>query len=847
MAENSINKELILTAGRFAHVVDETNGTVICYVGPTKSSLSPTDRPVIYRPSTGTFDNVGNLDQAIQSFVVIPNGSYAVLANPAKDGNHPPLARRDSIAYDQLRHGEYYVIPGPQSFALWPGQSASVIKGHQLGYNEFLKIRIYDENAARLDWDNGVIKAAKVSQEVIAATTDSTITVSSGATKKAIETQSSILSIDKNSLFTGQILIVKGTEVSFYIPPNGIEVIQDEKEFVRQAVTLERLEYCILLDQSGRKRYVRGPVVVFPSPTETFITRHDSSGNVLRKFKAYELTPISGIHVKVISDYVDGDKEYKEGEELFITGNEQAIYFPREEHALINYGDREIYYAIAIPKGEARYILNRLTGETRLVRGEVSYLPDPRKEVVVQRVLSDLECEMYYPGNSEALAFNRNLRNQSRETSDLGIEYFANTASLDQVYTSCSVSSGSSTAKRGLMGDSLTRPQKYTPPRTITLDSKFLGAVTISPYSGYAVKIIDKSGNRRVVVGPSTELLEYDEKLEVLELSTGKPKNTDKLLKTVYLSTFSNAVTDILTVESADMVSLSLKLKYLVRFSGDSDEWFNISNYVKYLTDHMRSLIATAIRKTNVRDFYSNSLDIIKDIVLGESGEKLFIENNMVIYDVDLLDVRILDDEIDNALRDIPQKLLTLNLELEQKQLENGIRINLEELSRALMNASNESKVLSIDLEYAQKNRTITSESDYVKAKNEVDMYIAEASRDISSIKNQIKEDSVFSTNKCDKLNEEILSLVLDREIKELETRSECSVSMLNSVQPQLIATLQQLADTGLLQQLAPHLAPLAIIKDTSIIGTARALLKDTPLETALNNLERISIPGRTK
>jgi hypothetical protein len=162
------------------------------------------------------------------------------------------------------------------------------------------------------------------------------------------------------------------------------------------------------------------------------------------------------------------------------------------------------------------------------------------------------------------------------------------------------------------------------------------------------------------------------------------------------------------------------------------------------------------------------------------------------------------------------------------------------------MNASNESKVLSIDLEYAQKNRTITSESDYVKAKNGVDMYIAEA-RDISSIKNQIKEDSVFSTNKCDKLNEEILSLVLDREIKELETRSECSVSMLNSVQPQLIATLQQLADTGLLQQLAPHLAPLAIIKDTSIIGTARALLKDTPLETALNNLERISIPGRTK
>ena len=45
---------------------------------------------------------------------------------------------------------------------------------------------------------------------------------------------------------TGQ-FVIKGTEVSFYIPPTGIEVIPlDRNSYVREAVTLERLEYCIL-------------------------------------------------------------------------------------------------------------------------------------------------------------------------------------------------------------------------------------------------------------------------------------------------------------------------------------------------------------------------------------------------------------------------------------------------------------------------------------------------------------------------------------------------------------------------------------------------------------------------
>ena len=92
----------------------------------------------------------------------------------------------------------------------------------------------------------------------------------------------------------GKMLIIKGNAVSFYIPPTGIEVVRDDNgNYVREAVTLERLEYCILLDEDGNKSYIHGPAVVFPKPTEEFIHKNGS-----RKFKAIELNEMSGLYIK---------------------------------------------------------------------------------------------------------------------------------------------------------------------------------------------------------------------------------------------------------------------------------------------------------------------------------------------------------------------------------------------------------------------------------------------------------------------------------------------------------------------------------------------------------------------
>jgi major vault protein len=329
MSENVRERDLVLAPNEFAFILDETKGHVIAYVGPHKTSLANTDRPVAFDEGPRRYRRC-NLEEAIRPNPYAEEGWYVVLENPAPDGNDQhPHSGPNSTA--RLTWGRKVNIPGPSTFPLWPGQVATVVAGHYLRSNQYLVVKVYNEEAARDNWAQAVIKPQKdTSAEPDAAAAAH----GSGAP----------------DLTLGQLLVIKGTEVSFYIPPTGIEVLRDENErYIRDAVTLERLEYCILLDEDGNKRYIEGPAVVFPRPTERFVERAG-----YRKFKAIELNELSGLYIKVIAPYVeDNGVERKIGEELFLTGKDQMIYFPRPEHALIRYSDggggKEIHNSVAIP------------------------------------------------------------------------------------------------------------------------------------------------------------------------------------------------------------------------------------------------------------------------------------------------------------------------------------------------------------------------------------------------------------------------------------------------------------------------------------------------------------------
>ena len=380
----SRQRDLVLSINEFCFLQNKTNGSIKSHVGPLTMTISQQEALVVFNSKTKKFEETTDFEKAKQLFTSAPEGWYIILKNPTTDGQYPEVGKANTTP-TTIKIGTKVNIPGPTTFALYPGQMAKTVRGHKLRSNQYLIARVYDADAAMKGMEQATIIDAEGNE----------------ATEPKV-----------NQYFVGQLLVIKGTEVSFYIPPTGIEVVPQTPygdDYVRDAITLERLEYAILKDEDGEKRYVHGPAVVFPKPTETFV-KAPKGGSI---FRALELSPISGIYIKVIAEYEENGVKHPIGEELFITGNEQMIYYPRPEHAMIQYDGKYMHHAIAIPEGEGRYILNRLTGEIKTIRGPQMYLPDPRKEVVVKRKLTAKECSLIYPGNKEVLAYNEEL-NDSR-------------------------------------------------------------------------------------------------------------------------------------------------------------------------------------------------------------------------------------------------------------------------------------------------------------------------------------------------------------------------------------------------------------------------------------------------
>jgi len=348
---------------------DGAGGNVDVIVGPYLHSLAKSDNPVIFNIESGRFERC-TPDRAVQPWPVAKEGQYIILENPIKEDSrkHP---EKGKIKAQELDTGRRINIPGPATFALFPGQSTSIIDGHILRTNQYLIARVINGEVAMENWAKAILKPQALIEE-----SEIEKEKVSEASQKSSKTIEEIRPDEETPhLVTGQLLIIKGTEVSFYIPSTGTEVIAEQHGYIRDAVTLEQLEYCILLDEEGTKEYVYGPAVVFPKPTQNFYT--DSRNN--RKFRAIELNELMGVYIKVIRSYEEKGKKYEEGDELFITGKEQKIYWPRVEHSIIRYGNRDMYYAVAVPKGEARYVLDRNKGEVELIKGPRMFLPDPKK------------------------------------------------------------------------------------------------------------------------------------------------------------------------------------------------------------------------------------------------------------------------------------------------------------------------------------------------------------------------------------------------------------------------------------------------------------------------------------
>jgi len=628
----------------------------------------------------------------------------------------------------------------------------------------------------------------------------------------------------------------------------------DARGVVRQAPVLGHTEFCILIKEDGTAHPVPGPRRVFPKASERILIEGSDGTGV---YEAYRLTKDRGILIRVIVDsisktllaeqlpdrcasFLEEDTYYK-GDEIFFRGVE-AYLIPGEAFIIIHPetgkqhigNDHEGVFVkeIGVDQESGIYVETLSTGAIDTVEGEDTVILDPRKQ---RRVMRRIPAKLWN-------------------------------------YT---------------VGE--TEPHRQVAEGT-EVETPWAWSIRVP--SNTAMLVTSRSGSR-VVMGGTTVRLKYDEAPELLDLSKGTPKTESSTIQTCFLNVQENKVSDEVTVTTANGVDVTFTVSYGVSFVGrtqeelgrvvrapsdsipgdfseaeggeetpgeeavesDSSEseaqnvdleaerlkWFVVRNYVWKLVTHARSRLRSAAEGMTLSEMSSNRFtDFVRDTILGAQGSGEgnhrrglhFGMNRMYVFDVDVLEYEIPDDEVASAFEEAQRIAVTLEIsdrtarsKLASAQEQSDIAEAESALTIAKAEREKEAKIAEAkaqheaDLEKAK----LVQELNAMRAENEHALaLVAQGNKDaIFGLQDALaKKESAAKIELRQNEASAALTILEDRgekeialaasqaaeEIKVLQANSAALVEQIKAISPTLAASIQSLADAQVLKALIEEL-----------------------------------------
>jgi len=931
------SRKIPVTDRQFLWVQDDDKGEVTLHVGPTMVSPTAADRVVIDDGEGGLREDVTGKPQKI---VELGDAQYAVLSNPLLETENAPNGkfRPGRNESRPLRNGTRSMIPGPCSFYLRPGQRAEVRDAHELASNQYLVVKVYGEVDKTAPFYEVTARSAGITR----------------ATAESLDVTSGVTPLGEVELRRGQLIVIRGLDTQFYIPPSGVDIVPDtsvdasgaaisaataqrllaqmkseapaepnegvrdelsfagapapapveevaqeayyddvlaeaetkgsprqnvpnavvnqsarsrhrkapppqkaqaplgqaayavaaatpnveglfsspalrralEKEaqkarLIRNAVVLGEKEYCVIVDADGKREIKLGPARVFPGPYDTFMT----VGSRSRVYDAYELLPQRALWLRIIAAISKEEltrklprgfsfekeiakEHYYPGDEILLSGvstfffpfNEIEVLSPDTGQAVVgNDHERVFIEAIGIDQKSGIYVRDLATGEVRLVRGKQSYLVDPRKEVQITRTVPPADWNLWI-GSSE--------------------------------------------------------PHKATTSPVTTP-----WAISVVVPNNTAV-MVTMAQSRRVVEGPCVTLLGYEESLCPLSLSTGTPKTDATPLRTCFLRTVGNRVSDMITIETADFVKIAIVVSYSVTFEAENKErWFNHENYIQMMVEHLRSIIRGRCRTLSLSAIWPQIHTLVRDTVLGERKDgarpgRTFPENSTVVTEVEVLSATIEAPEVAELMRRVQTQSVTLQIgdrqaqeHLHSQKLRSAIDAEVQGLAEEAKSREARLHELTRRLEHERALAETKDQEGLAKERQALsDGRLAEAQKAALERDREAKaaelryladhaEGRAAADRKLAAVEIESLAAKADHELRIVAAHSQAVVAERQAVQRGLVEAMTALGDKIMLAEVAENMNLVSLFKGKDVGTILSEVLGGTKVMPTLGEL----------
>ena len=371
--------------------------------------------------------------------------------------------------------------------------------------------------------------------------------------------------------------------------------------------------------------------------------------------------------------------------------------------------------------------------------------------------------------------------------------------------------------------------------------------------TGYAVNVVSKSGKREVVCGPKTILLDYDQTFEVMEMSTGRPKTTDNLLRTVYLRHENNKVSDVINVETKDFVQAQIKVSYCVSFDpAQKDKWFSVENYVKYLTDHMRSLLKREAKKYTIEEFYQKYIDIVRNIAINKNPEavtsadhpdtrpagRYFKENGMYIHDCEVLGIQI-ERSIANLLDEHQHDMVAKALELSSAEARVKVATELAKAEKKEQDLRTQQVINKMELQKLEAEKKMAINSEIARKQEAEKLAAQQAEKDLQPVLDAIQSAKLAREKQAHDAQIEQDKAKAEIEKARQQTYAETISKVMASITPDLVAALNSESNAQVLEAITQNMAPYAMLKGESVAEFTDKLLRGTTIEGFVNQAQK--------
>ncbi|MBI4434987.1 hypothetical protein HY635_04230 [Candidatus Uhrbacteria bacterium] len=181
-------------------------------------------------------------------------------------------------------------------------------------------------------------------------------------------------------------------------------------------------------------------------------------------------------------------------------------------------------------------------------------------------------------------------------------------------------------------------------------------AVVLDLEDNEAISVFD-GANVRVEFGPQTIFLEPHEHPRVLYISGGVPVRPN-VLRLAKLKLGPDFIRDKLTVRTKDNATLVLDVNYRWRFEVDrakpeeARKLFALKDFVGFVAQTLSSEIREEAAKHDFEAFHAKAAELVKQAVFGAAGKRVFDENLLIVFGVDVEAITPEDPEIKQKLAD---------------------------------------------------------------------------------------------------------------------------------------------------------------------------------------------------